>query len=268
LRALRNEYACKRGLVLRSFPLAFDQDPPEFAAILAEEGFFSLANQAPSRTILMDLNPSLPELREGMDARWRRNLKLAERSSLEIVEGTQEELIAQFIVIYQEMVARKQFAEPNNIHEFKLIQSQLPEKQKMRILLGRGEEGLCCGLICSAIGNTAVYLFGATSDVGLKKRGSYLLQWKLLENLKQSGITVYNLHGINPQTNPGTYTFKSDLAGKHGKDVFLLGRFDAHASSLSSFSVECGEKLRAAYRSLKGHARNARGLKLRPKPTS
>src|SRR5437660_5338455 len=36
VRALRNEFACKRGLVLRLLPALFDTDPPCFAAILAE----------------------------------------------------------------------------------------------------------------------------------------------------------------------------------------------------------------------------------------
>jgi lipid II:glycine glycyltransferase (peptidoglycan interpeptide bridge formation enzyme) len=265
VRALRNEYACKRGLVLRLFPFINDQDPPEFSSILAEEGFASLAKESRSRTILMDLKPSLQELREGLSGNWKRNLKQAERNALEVVEGTQKELFAQFIAIYKEMVARKKFSEPNDINQFKLIQSQLLEKHKMRILLGREGNDICCGAICSAMGNTAIYLFGATSESGLKKSGSYLLQWKLLEHLKQSGITIYNLHGINPLTNPGTYKFKSDLAGKHGQDVFLLGRFDAHASSFSSSCVQWGEALRATYRSLKGRTRNMRGLKLRPK---
>ena len=41
VRALRNEFVCKRGLVLRLFPLLFDDDAPCFASMLAEEGFVS-----------------------------------------------------------------------------------------------------------------------------------------------------------------------------------------------------------------------------------
>src|SRR5271157_3528952 len=88
LRALRNEFVCRRGLTLRLFPILFEDDPPCFLAILAEEGFSSLSKGTRSRTILMDLSPSLEDLRQGMGGMWKRNLKSAERKELEIVEGS------------------------------------------------------------------------------------------------------------------------------------------------------------------------------------
>src|SRR5580765_3461321 len=62
LRALRNEFAYRRGLVLRVFPILFDNDPPILSEILTEEGFSSVGSIARGRTILMDLNPTLDEL--------------------------------------------------------------------------------------------------------------------------------------------------------------------------------------------------------------
>src|SRR2546425_6309945 len=79
VRALRNEFVWKRGLVLRLLPILFDDDSPCFSAILAEEGFSSVGKESYSRTILMDLVPPLEDLREGMGAMAKRNLKLAER---------------------------------------------------------------------------------------------------------------------------------------------------------------------------------------------
>src|SRR5436189_1342 len=85
--------------------------------------------------------------------------------------------------------------------------------QAMKIMLCKSGDEHCAGLVCSAIGKTAIYLFGATSNAGMKSRGSYLLHWKLIEWLKQNRFSVYDLHGINPVRNPGTYKFKNDLAG-------------------------------------------------------
>ena len=42
------------------------------------------------------------------------------------------------------------------------------------------------------------------------------------------GCTRYDLHGINPKTNEGTFPFKSRLAGVNGREVNFLGEFDAY----------------------------------------
>jgi lipid II:glycine glycyltransferase (peptidoglycan interpeptide bridge formation enzyme) len=266
IRALRNEFACKRGLVVRLFPALLDHDSASFSSILAEEGFNALSSEARPRTILMDISSPLSEIRESMNSHWKRELKLAERGALEVVEGTDDKLFEQFIGIYKEMVARKKFAEPNDINQFRSIQSQLPEAMKMKVMLCQSDAGLCAGLICSAIGNTAIYLFGATSNIGMKAKGSYLLHWKLLGLLKQNQVKIYNLNGINPERNPGTYKFKNDLAGSNGKHVYYPGRFDAHSGLLSPAIVRFGDILRNAYRSRKHWLRAAPAPKVTSAP--
>jgi hypothetical protein len=85
----------------------------------------------------------------------------------------------------------------------------------------------------------------------MKSRGSYLLQWKLIETLKKNGTIVYDLNGINPIANPGTYKFKTDLAGANGKDVYFLGKFDTHNSRVKHFCVRCADRLRTHRRSFR-----------------
>jgi len=95
------------------------------------------------------------------------------------------------------------------------------------------------------MGDTGLYLFGATNDVGMNSNGSYLIQWKYLEWLKQNNLAFYDLNGINPETNPGTYKFKEGLCGKNGKDVFFLGQWETCIKPFSRLVVHCGEKLAA-----------------------
>jgi hypothetical protein len=268
IRGLRNEFVCKRGLSLRLFPLAFADESSPLSSILTEEGFSSLRQDRRGRTILMDLRPSLEDLRQGMRPHWRRELKVAEKRGLEVIEDSNDESFESFIGIYKEMVGRKKFVEPNDIHQFRAIQARLPEQFKMKIMLCRTAEGACSGLICSAIGRTAVYLFGATSNAGMKSRGSYLLQWRLIEQLKRDGILVYDLNGINPAKNAGTYKFKDDLAGRNGKDVCSLGRFDSHSGFLGRVCIEGGDMLRSSHRSMRQLLRSARAEKLRRSHTS
>jgi peptidoglycan pentaglycine glycine transferase (the first glycine) len=202
----------------------------------------------------MDLDPTLAVIREGIRPHWKRELKVAERNNMNVISGSDETLFEEFIGIYKEMVSRKHFIEPNDINQFKVIQNRLPHRLKMNIMICKSGNDICAGSIYSTIGKTAIYLFGATSNAGMKSRGSYLLQWKFIEMLKQNGIKLYNLNGINPVENPGTYKFKCDLSGAYGKSVYFLGRFESKSNALSHWMVRCGEMSRTGYRRLRNYA--------------
>lgn len=249
VRALRNEFTCKRGLVLRLFPALSDDDG--LPAVLNEEGFAVVLEGTPSRTILLDMRLSLEQLRHGMTSHWKRELKSAERKRLEVIEGDQDELFEAFIRIYKEMVSRKKFVEPNDINKFRSIQTSLPDDLKMKIALCKSEDDVCAGMIYSAIGDTAVYLFGATSNTGMKSGGSYLLQWRLLETLKRLKKANYNLNGINQTRNPGTYKFKSGLSGTNGRELNYAGRFESHPGTLAHLCLKGAERIRMTYRGAK-----------------
>jgi FemAB family len=248
IRSLRNEYACRRGLMLRIYPILFSNESEKFLPVMNQEGFVQREDGKHDRTLLIDLRPKLEDLRKGLNQKWRNCLNRAERNSLEMIEGYDDNLFEMFMVLYKEMLDRKKFIEPNDINEFRLIQKGLPEKYKMKIMLCRFEGKLCAGAIFSAIGNTGLYLFGAINEAGMKSNGSYILQWKFIEWLKKNQFACYDLNGINPETNPGTYNFKEGLCGKNGKDVYFLGQFQTCTSPLSSISVGFGESLFLNYR--------------------
>ncbi len=240
LRALRNEYVCHRGLFLRIYPLAFAGHEPPLPGLLTEEHFVQAPDERPQQTILLNLEAPLAEIRKGFHPKWRNCLNHAERNSLVVTQGTDDALFANFIPLYRELVARKKFSESNDINEFKRIQTSLPEAYKMRVFLC-GENGtLTGGAICAAVGNTGLYLFGATNDLGLKNKGAYLLQWHALQWLKELGCKNYNLNGVNPVTNPGGYHFKSGLGGKCSQEVHYLGRFDCYGGITSTTTAFLG----------------------------
>lgn len=227
IRALRNEYACQRRLVVRIFPILFDEESEVFNPILIEEGFSLVPIEGTKRTLLINLSRSLGELRNGLDRKWRNHLNRAEKNNLKIVEGFDDDLFGSFIEIYRQMHGRKRFIEGSDVNEFRMMQHDLPNSLKMKILIAFSDGKPAAGVVCSGIGDMGVYLFGGTSDAGLSSQGSYLLQWKALSWLKEKGATWYNLHGINPKENPGTYNFKAGLCGRNGKDVCFLGVYDA-----------------------------------------
>ena len=234
IRALRNEYVCRRGLILRIFPVLYDDNSNLCLESVLKEGYTRVCEKNRARTLILDIQPPIEELRKNMHQKWRNCLNRAERNQLEVIEGCDDSLFVDFIEIYRELLRRKKFQEPNDINEFRKIQKELPTEFKMRIFLSRSNGISSSGAIFTAIGDTGVYLFGATNDEGMKNNGSYLLQWKAIQWMKNSGCQYYNLNGINPLTNPGSYRFKSRLSGKSGKDVYFLGRFDCYSGVISA----------------------------------
>ena len=234
LRALRNEYVCRRGLILRIFPILYDDNSHSYTDILSQEGYTPVPEENRGRTLIVDISPPIDDLRKKMDQKWRNCLNKAEKNQLEVIEGTDDSLFADFISLYHALLERKKFEEPNDINEFRTIQRDLPPEYKMRIFLCRSNGISSAGVICATIGETGVYLFGATNDEGMANKGSYLLQWKAIQWMKNNGCRGYNLNGINPLKNPGSYHFKAGLSGKNGRDVYYLGRFDCYSGGITA----------------------------------
>jgi lipid II:glycine glycyltransferase (peptidoglycan interpeptide bridge formation enzyme) len=243
IRALKNEYVSRRKVVLRLNPRLFVEEHQECSAILADEGFLRLPGNAAERSLTIDLSPSLEDLRAGFDKKWRNCLSKAERGGLTVVRGTDFELFKEFRSIYLEMLHRKRFTPSADIEGHGRIQAMLPENLKMGIVVVRKQGVACAGAIYSALGDTAVYLFGATNESGLRTAGAYLVQWELLKVLKERGMRSYDLHGINVELNPGTYRFKKGLAGKTGREVTFIGQSQAFEPSITNYSLLLAEGL-------------------------
>ncbi len=247
IRALREEYSERRGLVLRITPVANDSDTNQIHEILETEGYELSQVAAIYRTLLLDLSPSLAELRKRLNPKWRNKLNGAEKNGLNILEGNGAELYDIFLKLQKEMLTRKEYVPGVDYEEFGRIQKDLPPPLKMRIFICQHKGESIASAVCSAMGDTGIYILGATGSKGIDLKGSYLLQWRVIHWLKGQGYHWYDLGGINPNKNPGVYQFK---AGLSGKDISHIGQFEVKCNRLSSFLVESVENLRSMKRDL------------------
>jgi lipid II:glycine glycyltransferase (peptidoglycan interpeptide bridge formation enzyme) len=245
--ALEQEYVRNRKLFLRILPNAFDGLP---RAALIQSAFCRFTQEAlvadnTYRTLVLDLGPALGDLRKGLDKKWRNLLTSSENKGLEVVAGSGSEEYQTFCLIYNEMRERKRFETTVDVEEFGRIQVDLAEPHRMRILICKNGDRPVAGLVASAMGDSAIYLLGATSDDGLNSRGAYLLQWTMIKWLKENGFKWYDLGGIDPERNPGVYHFKRGLSGK---DVTQITPLVATSSVVSSVIVRAGLAMRRAIR--------------------
>ncbi len=247
LLSLYKEYVVNRNLLLRIAPNIIKNDGIEVCSMFEELGFKKNISVAPYRTFLVDLSPSLIEMRRKLDQKWRNQLNRSEQNGLNIKEGSSDQLYGIFLRLQKEMQSRKQYKPGVDYDEFRIIQEKLPQQLKMRIHVCEFEGKPVTATLVSAVGDSGIYLLGATGDEGLKLKGAYLSQWLIIQWLKKRGCRWYDLGGINPEKNPGVYHFK---AGLSGKDVCHIGQYELCDNPISSFSVKFYEKL-AAYKRLR-----------------
>ena len=235
LALLKNEYVFKRNLLLRILSYHYPENQ-NITNKYEAQNFVSTSNSY--KSILIDLTNDIEKLKSNLRKKWRYSLKQAEKKELVIDVGSSEEHFDTFYGIYKEMHSRKKFDELVDVQNFKRINNQLSDDMKMKIFLCSYNNVPVSGILVSTIGEKGIYLFGGSTEVGLKTGASYLLQWEAIKWLKSKGKTYYDLGGIDSKRNPGVYTFKS---GMGGKEITYPGTFQMCNSLTSRFIVKLGE---------------------------
>jgi len=240
LRALRNEYVMKRGLMLRIVGVARSEfQPDEASRIFQDAGFVPTDAKGRYRTIVVDVKRTLTDIRAALDRKWRGHLNKAERQGLEIVRGTEARFIQEYIELHRGLVARKDLKIDLGPDFFLNIQDKLPVSDRFVVHLAMHAGEVVAGHIGAYQGDTAVYLLGASNEAGLKSNASYLLQWRVIEYAKERGCLWYDLGGIDPEGNPNVYEFKARMGGS---DICAPGPYEA-GSPLTRVSLKYLESL-------------------------
>jgi len=214
LRALHTEFVKRRGYVFRVIGVARADFSNDLADRIFREAEFSPCKaKGRYRTILVDINRDLVDVRKGFDQKWRNVLNKAERQELTVIRGTGQELFLAFQRLYRGLVERKKLSVDLGPDFFQGLQESLAQSEQfvVHVALQSGEP--VAGHIGAYHGDTAVYLLGAANDVGLKCNASYLLQWHVIQYAKERGCRWYDLGGIDPEGNPDVYRFKMRIGG-------------------------------------------------------
>lgn len=245
--ALKEEYVRRRRLTLRIAPRIMMDIPAErVCAVFEELGFDAAAGLRKYRTIVVNTQPPIDAIRKALGQKWRNCLNAATRNELVVRKDESTAGFAEFCTLYRELMDRKQFAVDQDAEFFRSLQANLPSSERLVVTLAESAGAPVAGHVASYLGDTGIYLLGATSQQGLSLKASYLLQWEAIKVAQERGCSCYDLGGIDPVENPGVYHFKS---GMGGREVIAPGPFQCGAGAASTKFVELGEKVA---RSLRG----------------
>lgn len=168
------------------------------------------------------------DLLMGMNQLWRRNIRKADKSGVEVTCGERADL-ADFHRVYLETAERDGFT-PRPLAYFETMWDAMraEDDDRIRLYLARHEGDLIAATTWVRVGTHAWYSYGASTSHKREVRGSNAIQWRMIRDALEAGADVYDLRGIteglgadDPEV--GLIQFK---VGTGGEAVELLGEWD------------------------------------------
>ncbi|MBN2007331.1 MAG: peptidoglycan bridge formation glycyltransferase FemA/FemB family protein [Anaerolineae bacterium] len=148
----------------------------------------------PARTVLLDIQASEEEVLAQMKSKTRYNIRLAERKGVTVREGTLQDT-GVFYALMSETGARDKFGVHSEEYFRRALELFLPTGQVALLLAEIAGEAVA-GLMVFALGKTAWYFYGASSDRHRNAMPAYAVQWAAIRWARARGCTIYDLWGI------------------------------------------------------------------------
>jgi len=202
-------------------------DRSDVRRLLEGRGWRASGEQIQFRnTMLIDLRRSEEELLSAMKAKWRYNVRLAQRKGVEVYQGGMDDLRL-FHEMYTTTSARDEFI----IRPFSYYADAwgtFLSGGLAQLLLARYEGEVLAGLILFHFGDQAWYMYGASSDRHRSLMPNHLLQWEAMRWAKAQGCSFYDMWGAPEVLDEsdamwGVFRFKEGFGGEF---TSYLGSFD------------------------------------------
>ncbi|MCW2765917.1 MAG: Methicillin resistance protein [Nocardioides sp.] len=169
----------------------------------------------------------------GMNQLWRRNIKKADKSGVEVTTSTgrddEDGDLKAFHDLYVHTAERDHFT-PRPLSYFRTMADALggEDPDRLRLHLARHEGDLVAATIAIRVGAHAWYSYGASSTEKRDVRGSNAIQWAMIRDALAAGADVYDLRGITDtldadDSHIGLIQFK---VGTGGEAVEYAGEWD------------------------------------------
>ena len=233
LKLLEHEFVIKNKLVVRVHPYLYSDY--NYLNNTGIDFTYNLTSpKDPHKTVVLYLDIELEEIRKKLKQKWRNCLNQSERNGLNVVSGTDKVLYDTFLKLYDKMIERKKFKEYVNPRDVGKLIDVFGNNSKLMTFVAFKDQTPVSALVGAGLGNTGIYLLGASNKLGMKNKASYLLQWEMIKWLKRNGITRYDLGGIDSVKNPGVYKFKTGITEF---EVEEIGAFDIVNSKLQGLFI-------------------------------
>lgn len=194
------------------------------------------------RTIWLDLTLGLDALSKALDSQWRYGARRAQREGVVVRTTTSPAEVSAFFQLCNSLSETKGFSLPGSEALMQaLISSSRPDAVVgMALYVGEVDGVIAGGALVARCGQHLHYLWGASDRRFSKYRVSEAVQWQVIQDGVATGMTRYDLEGIDPAGNPGVYEFKRKMGGR---EVILQGMETTPLSWTGRVAVGVGRRL-------------------------
>jgi peptidoglycan pentaglycine glycine transferase (the first glycine) len=207
-------------------------DAPDHAGRIDHAGFVPGATSIqPRRTLLVDLTPDEEDVLAAMKSKTRYNIRLAARKGVTVRQGSATD-VETFNQLMSVTGARNRFGVHGAAYYRAAFDLFAPHDQVALFLAEYQGEPLA-GLMAFALGRTAWYFYGASSDTHRNLMAPYAIQWAAMHWAKARGCTTYDLWGVPDEDEEtldtqfterheglwGVYRFKRGFGGRLTRTV-------------------------------------------------
>ncbi len=164
-------------------------------------------------TIHLDLLRPLAQIEAGLDGKWRNKLRQARRPRLDIRLVRGGPLLAWLIAANEAHRRQVGYHGPPPAFFHALAETSRPSRSQFALIACEGSTPVA-GAVFQLHGRAATYLLGHTGPEGRRSRAQHLVLWRGIEILRQQGIALLDLGGVDTVGAPGVARFKLGLGGR------------------------------------------------------
>lgn len=150
---------------------------------------------------------SLDDVFAGFNQQWRRNIRKAEKSGVQVRWGTREDLV-DFHRVYVETAERDKFTPRGQVYFERMwdaLNSADDGYHELTLHLAEYDDHLAAATIMIRVGDRAWYSYGASTTADRDVRPSNALQWHMITRAHEAGCRVYDLRGISATLDPANH---------------------------------------------------------------
>lgn len=181
-------------------------------------------------TLRLNLEKSEEQLMAEMRKNTRYEVRKAEKLGIVVTKSTDSKEVDAFYKLQEKTAKRNSFV-PFSLNYLKKQFEIFRNNDKVAMYTAKLGNKMLAKAFIIFYGNEAIYHYGASSDLGRKYPGAYLLLWEIAKEAKAKGMKYFNFWGITKEEEVnhrfyGVSLFKRGFGGEeidylHARDYVI-----------------------------------------------
>lgn len=192
-----------RAVFLRLEPNVLEGDARADAlhSTLLVHGFRAAPPLQPRTTLQLDLAPAPEQLLAAMSKGHRADIRRAAREGVGVRVGSAQADLETFFAIMEQTSKRAEFGiHSRNYYRAAWEQFRTtPYGECARLLLAERDSAALAAFLIFSWAGAGLYLYGGSTEEGLKSGANHALQWHALQWARERGCRLYDFWGVPDQ---------------------------------------------------------------------